>query len=130
MTFPTNSLSLEDSSDLIVALMIGPYIKSRLDGVVVEAFACGHVASLDELRNILDLILPVLEGQVDVVAHLLDHCLHGCRLAHHLHLLTPQIPNPALYALHLTPISLLLVLSVEADQYFEHFVVAQTEGLL
>lgn len=95
----------------------------------MKALPCGGIACLDELRDVLDLMLPVVEGKVDVVAHLLNHRLHRCWLAYHLHLLTTQVLNSTLYTLHLTTVSFLFILCMETDNHLKYFVVPKESCL-
>lgn len=91
MIFQASSQCLEVSSDLFIIIpIIFKNIKSinqsRFD--TSKAFSGRLLAGLHELRDVLDLILPILEGEMDVIAHLLDDCLHGCGLADDFYLLS------------------------------------------
>ena len=66
---------------------------------------------------------------MDVVAHLLDDCLHGCRLADHFHLLRAEVFDPTLELIDLIVVLLLLAARVEADEHLEHLVVAEAGRL-
>ena len=72
-------------------------------------------ASFHKLWGVFDLILPVLERQVDVVAQLVDHVLSRVRMAHHCHSLLPQFLDSVLYHVQLVSNHHLLVFSVESD---------------
>jgi len=81
---------------------------------------------LHKIRHILDLVLPVLERQVNVVTQLVDHVLGGVRVADHSDSLLAQLFDSCLDDVELVPEGALLVFSVETDDRLEHFLVAQT----
>ena len=89
----------------------------------------GREAGLDKLRSILDLTLPVVEREVNVVTQVVDHVLSGVRMAHQCHPLIAQLLDPVLDPVELGSHHRLLVSSVEPDYCLEHFLVAQTGSL-
>lgn len=94
----------------------------------MKTVACGIVAwksCLHKLRHILNLVLPVLEGQVNVVAQLVDHILSDTVLTDDSDLLFAQFVNSSFNEIQIVPESGLFVFGMEADNSFENFLIAQ-----
>lgn len=83
---------------------------------------------LHKLRDVFDLVLPVLEGQVDVVTQLVDHILGSLRLADHGYFLVAELVDSDFNEVKLFPESRLLAFGVEANDGFEDFLVSKTDS--
>jgi hypothetical protein len=75
-------------------------------------------------------VLPVLEGEMDIIAEFVDYLLGGSGLADDLYLLGLQVVDAVFYALHLFLVLLLLVLGVETDQSLKNLFSGEGSCLL
>ena len=81
---------------------------------------------LHKLRHVLNLILPVLERQVNVIAQMVNHCLSSIHIAHHSHSLFSQFLNSVLYLVQFLSQQKFLVFSMESNHSLKDFLVSKT----
>ena len=79
----------------------------------------------NEFCDVFNLIFPVLEGQVNVASHFLDHFLSSGRVADDFNFLSLQVLKSVLEVVHLIEVLRLFFLCMEADQSLKHFVCAE-----
>ena len=75
-----------------------------------------------KFSHIFDLILPVLEGQVDIATQFFDDLLGGWRVTDNFHFLGVKIVNSVFDAFDLVKVPGFFFSGVETNQSFKNFV--------
>ena len=99
--------------------------------VVEKSISCWHhLACLYKFSHIFYLILPILEGKVDVISEFFDNFLCDWRIADNFNFLGIKIVNSASDALNLLKISGFFISSMESNECFQNFISNKTYFLL